>query len=743
MPHFYYAPFFCRLGFLLLLVLGARVATATHIVGGEMDLQHLSGSSYRLTLNLYFDALNGSSGALDSDLTVSIFDKGNNIRKQDVVLPLTSDTFVPYTNPACTSPSLSTKRLVYTRVIDLPASQYNSPAGYYAAVQRCCRNNGISNIQAPGDTGQTFYLEFPAVTRGGQDFFNSTPRIFPPLSDYACRGELFYYDFAGQDADKDSLVYELVTPLDGGTPAQPKPAVATSAPYREITWLPGRSTLSQIPGTPTLSIGRTSGRLTVQPSQLGLYVFGIKCSEYRRGEKIGEVRRDFQLKVLSCPRNTPPSMTVQTTGAGRPYREGLDTLRVRPGANRCFTLRFTDPDPTSRLSLSLSPVNFSTAALPTFTVSQGTVRTPGAPDTLVSQLCFPACFNTRGRVYLLDVIVGDDGCSLPKRDTVRLAFTAVPDPNSTPALTSNAVLPLRAKPGNLITFDLTATDADNDPITLEMTGRGFAPSVLGAQLTQSVSGNQTRGRFTWRVDCRAIDQPAYQFEFAAVASPCGDRQASTLVIPVQIDYQNTAPTLTTSLPAEGSPTAPPILIRRPLGGVFEATFEGLDTDNDQLTLTALGNGFDLPAVGMTFTPRNGPGRATATFRWDASCSAVQQTGLEVTFLLLESTCRPVSQSRTVRFEVISPDSLPFLPPNIITPNGDGLNDVFALPDLPPDFCESRFATVKIFSRWGNEVYRTTDRVFRWDGGRLPAGVYYYLIEYTDKKRFKGTITLSP
>jgi hypothetical protein len=152
----------------------SRPAAATHIVGGELDLQHQSGSTYRITLNLYFDALNGNPGALDQDLTVSIFEKGTNRRMQNVIMQLGSNTFVAYTNPACTQPSLSTRSLIYSRAIELPAGTYNNPAGYYAAVERCCRNNGISNIQLPGNAGQTFYLEFPAVVRNSQPFINST-----------------------------------------------------------------------------------------------------------------------------------------------------------------------------------------------------------------------------------------------------------------------------------------------------------------------------------------------------------------------------------------------------------------------------------------------------------------------------------------------------------------------------------------------------------------------------------------
>jgi hypothetical protein len=102
---------------LLLVLLSAPTARATHIVGGEMDLQYVSGNTYQLTLNLYFDAVNGAPGALDNELTAGIFDKATNRQMASVLLPLVSNTFVNYSNPACTVGELSTRALVYRSTV--------------------------------------------------------------------------------------------------------------------------------------------------------------------------------------------------------------------------------------------------------------------------------------------------------------------------------------------------------------------------------------------------------------------------------------------------------------------------------------------------------------------------------------------------------------------------------------------------------------------------------------------------
>jgi gliding motility-associated-like protein len=736
---------FSRLRGLLLatlvgILLRALPAQATHIVGGEMELVHQTDDNYLLILNLYFDAYNGSPNALDADLTASIFQKSNNSRKMNVVLPLVNNTFVNYTNPACAVPTLSTRKLVYRKQIRLSDSEFDHPQGYYVAVERCCRNNNISNIIAPGAAGQAFYLEFPAVVRNGRPFIDSTPRIFPPLADYACRGELFYYDFGGVDADGDSLVYDLVTPLNGHSDSDlPKPATPMPAPYSPVDWRQGLGTSNQIPGSPPLRIDARTGRLTVRPSNIGLFVFGVRCSEYRNGEKIGEARRDFQMQVLNCAINQPPSLVLQPSPTSpAPYRPGRDTLHFFPGSNRCVQLRFTDPDPGSRLALSLRPVNFS-GLLPNFTsVTSGTVRGPGMADTLTATLCFPECLDSKGKVFLLDVMVGDDGCSLPRRDTVRVTFTAVPPPNSPPAISTTAgpVLPLRVRVGDLVTFDVTGTDPDRDDLTLEMSGRGFSPASLGATLTQATVNGERRGRFSWQVDCRAVGMDTHEFIFTSATVPCGGRETSSVSVPIVVEYTNTPPVLSTSLPPAGPAGTVPV-VKRMLNDSYSATLEGFDADGDGLTLTAGAENFNLAEAGMRFSATNGAGRASGTFYWDASCAGVNlHRDLTVTFQLLDATCRPLPQQLRVRFEALNPDSTELKLYNIITPNGDGLNDAFRLPDLPKNFCDAQFATLQVFSRWGQPVYETADRNFHWSGNGS-AGIYFYLVSYTDGRRYKG------
>ena len=286
---------------------------ASHIVGGEFELIYIDGQRYRLNLILYFDVVNGNPGARDPSATVRIFRKFDNAPMMDVFIPFLEQVRVEYFQPLCSNGEIITDKLIYSTEITLSADIYDDPGGYYISWERCCRNYTITNIFSEDpvnggslSAGQTFYLEFPAVVKNGQPFINSSPQLFPPLNDYACPNRPYWVDFAGIDIDNDSLVYSLVTPLNTVTPQAIPAGGPHPGPYPNVTWRPGFGLENIMKARPHLQISN-KGFLTVTPGNQGLYVFAVKCEEFRDGEKIGEVIRDFQMLVLDrCPVADPP-----------------------------------------------------------------------------------------------------------------------------------------------------------------------------------------------------------------------------------------------------------------------------------------------------------------------------------------------------------------------------------------------------------------------------------------------------
>ena len=62
-------------------------------------------------------------------------------------------------------------------------------------------------------------------------------------------------------------------------------------------------------------------------------------------------------------------------------------------------------------------------------------------------------------------------------------------------------------------------------------------------------------------------------------------------------------------------------------------------------------------------------------------------------------------------------------PNIITPNGDKKNDSLAFTNL--EFYPG--SSLKIYNRWGNMVYESSDYKNDWQGGEHSDGTYYYVL----------------
>jgi gliding motility-associated-like protein len=78
-------------------------------------------------------------------------------------------------------------------------------------------------------------------------------------------------------------------------------------------------------------------------------------------------------------------------------------------------------------------------------------------------------------------------------------------------------------------------------------------------------------------------------------------------------------------------------------------------------------------------------------------------------------------------------------PNIFTPNGDNVNDVFKLTNC------GAILNTSIYNRWGNLVFQTENQNHFWDGRTTSGeecvdGIYYYIIE-TKEKTLKDFIQL--
>lgn len=80
-------------------------------------------------------------------------------------------------------------------------------------------------------------------------------------------------------------------------------------------------------------------------------------------------------------------------------------------------------------------------------------------------------------------------------------------------------------------------------------------------------------------------------------------------------------------------------------------------------------------------------------------------------------------------------------PNAVTPNGDGVNDLFVVENLEYYINGS----LKIFNRWGQVVYESASYANDWNPADLEGGTYFYQLtiqkDISVTEEFKGAVEI--
>jgi hypothetical protein len=306
--------------FLSLLLLSVR-ASATHLRAGEITARRISCTTfeYEFTVKLY---LRTAPGSATQDDIVLFFGDGSN----------TKVTTLPQIRlPNATEVGLNTFVVRHTFA---SAGNYTVYVGSCESENTCNRpisglsnrNGGVLNMDDSLNT--PFYIETQILV----DFFvcNSSPVLLNPPIDKVCIGRRYTYDPAAFDPDGDSLSFRLVTPKQSIN----RDVRAYSDPNQTF------GGTSENGGAAVFNINPVTGLVTWDaPLRAGEYNFAFVIEEWRRGVRLGFVRRDMQVVVQDCGNKRPeiiiPPDTCVTAG----------TLLKK-------TIRATDPDAGDNLLIT-------------------------------------------------------------------------------------------------------------------------------------------------------------------------------------------------------------------------------------------------------------------------------------------------------------------------------------------------------------------------------------------------------
>jgi gliding motility-associated-like protein len=228
--------------------------------------------------------------------TISIFQGDSPFEFRNIRLnpPIIEQVETFSSNPCLiTPPDVCVQKGTYTFTVNLP----QIAESYYIVYQRCCRNPTINNIFRPEATGATYFIE---LTPKSQLECNNSPRFvnFPPP--IICANDDLEFDHSAVDADGDSLVYSFCMPYLGGTRNNPLPDPDDPPPYSPVTFLNPYSMEEPMGGDPLVGVDPNIGLLSGRPLVSGQFVVAVCVEEYRDGELLSTIKREFQFNVANC-----------------------------------------------------------------------------------------------------------------------------------------------------------------------------------------------------------------------------------------------------------------------------------------------------------------------------------------------------------------------------------------------------------------------------------------------------------
>ncbi len=294
---------------LVILFIGISSANAAHIIGGEMTYvcngpdDNIPGNQlYVFTMTVYRDC-DGGGAQFDSSPnggltgTVSVFQGSSQFEFANVSLdaPIVSPINNDDSNPCVIlPPNICAESGVYTFDLSLPISTQ----GYTIVYQRCCRNNTITNIENPGEEGATYEIQ---LTPAAQNVCNSSPTFENLPEAVLCVNEPLNINSAAFDADGDQLVYSFCSPFGGGSIMDVAPNPDAAPPYDNVQFILSLySALNPLGGTPQVTINSFDGIITGTPTEQGQFVVGICVQEFRNGELLSTIKREYQFNVAFC-----------------------------------------------------------------------------------------------------------------------------------------------------------------------------------------------------------------------------------------------------------------------------------------------------------------------------------------------------------------------------------------------------------------------------------------------------------
>ncbi len=497
-----------RITLILLILIGISTqrSMANHAMAVDLSYSCINDTSYQVQLAFYFDC--GSSIITSPpqsptiNIQTTVCSDFMQIELERVspgfgeeVSQLCEDYLMNGLSNCDSGEEPGVKRYVYTGVAVLK-EKCSDWTFSYQLEENEFRSDNITNLAA--SEIEKIYVE---ATLNNEITCNNSPSFTTqPVAYFCSQGSVLNQGVI--EADGDSLVYSLVTPLSGGGV--------------EVDYEDGFSATSPLDAN-VFYFDEQTGQIEFQPNQSQISVVGLLVEEYRNGVLIGSVRRDMQLVVLDCT-NKFLNVRMTASSVDGDQLDPQNNYNLCVGEEISFTLEITDANVDDVVTIISNASDISGAD---FTINRI------ADNTLEVTFMWTPSTDQAGW-HVLEAKVSDNACAISSILNYTFQFFVTGDPNVGPDRAfcegGNEII-MEATGGN--TFDWSPTagiefiEQDGSLVRILAEGTYTVTNECGFQ-DEVVITNTTA--FDLEVPSTVEYCRGESFQVEAITSPAGNYQ---------------------------------------------------------------------------------------------------------------------------------------------------------------------------------------------------------------------------